>query len=246
MTRADLLEQIRSLRVRGLTPVQIAREVGLSKAEIAPLLRQVAGRPAAGPAGGAESALAERDLVGCWVSSGWSFGLGLDDATDLAAAVPFAEGESQGTSGLVAVLIARAGDRPMVLTVCGYLVDVYCLGLKTTVGPWSVRRGALDERSRGFFAGFPAGAVPAPLALAQHLVHGGVAYAAGLGFEPDPDFATTSAHLGPAPDGPCPITFGRDGMPFYVSGPYDDAGAVVATLEAGVGPGNYHYLVGID
>jgi hypothetical protein len=35
-------------------------------------------------------------------------------------------------------------------------------------------------------------------------------------------------------------------MPFYVCGPYDDARAVVATLEDGVGPGNYHYLVGID
>ena len=245
MSRADLLEVIRSLRVQGLTPDQIAREVGLSKSEVAPLLRQVAGRPAATPSAGSGSEPADRELVGCWVSSGWSAGLGVGDA-ELVAADPLPAGESEGTSGLVAVLIARAGDRPMVLTVCGYLVDVYCLGLKTTVGPWSVRRGALDERTRAFFAGFPAGAAPAPLALAQHLVHGGVAYAAGLGFEPDPDFATTAAHLGPVPVGPCPITFGRGGMPFYVSGPYDDARAVVATLEDGVGPGNYHYLVGID
>jgi hypothetical protein len=246
MSRTDLLEEIRSLRVQGFTPAQIAREVGLSKAEVAPLLRQVAGRTAATPSDGSRSEPADRELLGCWVSAGWSTGLELSNAPELAAADPLPVDESTGTGGLVAVLVARAGDRPMLLTVCGYLVDVYCLGVKTTVGPWSVRRSDLDERSRAFFAGYPAGAVPAPLVLAQHLVHGAVAYAAGLGFEPDPDFATTAAHLGPAPEGPCPITFGRDGKPFYVSGPYDDARSVVNTLEAGVGPGNYHYLVTVD
>jgi len=31
-------------------------------------------------------------------------------------------------------------------------------------------------------------------------------------------------------------------MPFYVEGPYDDADKIMQTLEASVGPGNYHFL----
>jgi hypothetical protein len=45
------------------------------------------------------------------------------------------------------------------------------------------------------------------------------------------------------PAGASPIRFGRDGKPFYVSGPYDKPGAVVETLEATVGAGNYDYMV---
>ena len=35
------------------------------------------------------------------------------------------------------------------------------------------------------------------------------------------------------------LTFGRDGKPFFVAGPYDNAPAIVAKLEATAGPGNY-------
>jgi hypothetical protein len=52
------------------------------------------------------------------------------------------------------------------------------------------------------------------------------------------------AYLG-TPAGASPIRFGRDGKPFYVSGPYDKPGAVVDTLEATVGAGNYHYMVDV-
>lgn len=245
MSRAELLEEIRLLRVQGMTPAQIARQVGMTKAEVAPLLRQVAGRTATGSSASRQAGPAGRELVGCWVNAGWSSGLGLDEAAGLAALDPLA-GTSGGSDGLVAVLVARAGDRPMLLTVCGYLLDVYCLGVKSTLGPRPVRRSALEEFRRAFFSGFTTDAFSAPLELAQHLVHGAAAYAAGLGFDPDPDFAVTADYLGPAPAGPCPITFGRDGMPFYVSGPYDDTRSVVNTLEGAVGPGNYHYMVTVD
>ncbi|MEJ7704145.1 MAG: hypothetical protein WKF47_10940 [Geodermatophilaceae bacterium] len=39
------------------------------------------------------------------------------------------------------------------------------------------------------------------------------------------------------------ITFGRDGMPFYAAGPYDDANAVMRTLTRTAGEGNFHFLV---
>jgi hypothetical protein len=75
-------------------------------------------------------------------------------------------------------------------------------------------------------------------------VHGAVAYARGFGFEPHPQFADTAPFLGPVPE-VCPIRFGRGGMPWYIAGPRDNPREVLAALEATVGPGNYHYIVGL-
>jgi hypothetical protein len=239
MDRKELLPVVREMRGRGLSQKQIARELGMRPAEVAPLLRQVAGshrqpvadRPLADPA--------ERDLVGCWINLGWSSGRGLDAASDWAASDP--EG-SQGplSSGLVGVMVARL-DRASRVTVCGYLVDVYCLGVKNTIGPQTIGSSAVAGYASRYFRAFGCTPRSVPLELAQHLVHGAVAYARGLGFEPHPDFASTSAYLGVAA-GVCPIRFGRDGNPFFISGPDDDARRVVDTLETRVGAGGYHYV----
>ena len=102
--------------------------------------------------------------------------------------------------------------------------------------------GSLDAWRREFFSAFDSPGVEAPLELAQHLVHGAVAFARRLGFEPYAEFAAAAVHLG-EPAGPVPIEFGREGVPFYVAGPYDDARSVVRTLEAAVGEGNHHYVL---
>jgi hypothetical protein len=49
-----------------------------------------------------------------------------------------------------------------------------------------------------------------------------------------PDFAAARGHLGEL-DEPCAITFGQEGRPLYVPGPYDDAIAVMETLAHAVG-----------
>jgi hypothetical protein len=72
-------------------------------------------------------------------------------------------------------------------------------------------------------------------------VHGAVAYARGLGFQPHADHAPAAPYLG-TPDGPTPIRFGRDGRPFYIAGSNDNPSAVLRTLDSTAGTGNYHYL----
>ena len=42
--------------------------------------------------------------------------------------------------------------------------------------------------------------------------------------------------------GPGTITFGKDGKPLYISGPYDDPRPVIRTLERTVGRGNFEFL----
>ena len=42
--------------------------------------------------------------------------------------------------------------------------------------------------------------------------------------------------------GPSTITFGKDGKPLYISGPYDDPRPVIRTLERTAGRGNFEFL----
>jgi hypothetical protein len=127
------------------------------------------------------------------------------------------------------------------VTACGYLVDVYCLGVKNTTGPHTMSSSALIEYTRRFFSAFGEAPRSVPLEVVQHLVHGAVAYARSFGFDPHQEFADTTPYLG-VPPGPCPIRFGRDGQPFYICGPDDNPRAVITALEATAGPSNYHYI----
>jgi len=113
-------------------------------------------------------------------------------------------------------MVARA-DRSSRVTLCGFLLDVYCLGVKNTLDPLTVSSSAVQDPSHRFLSGFPDLPRPVPLKLAQHLVHGDVAYAASLGFDPHKELPDVQPFLGPGP-GPCPTRFGRHGTPWYIAG----------------------------
>lgn len=134
-----------------------------------------------------------------------------------------------GAAGIVLALVARAGRGDQV-TVCGYLVDTFCLGVKDALGPKRMRNRDLPAFARAYFNVFPAPALKAPIELVCHLVLGAVEFASGLGFAPARDFEAARGHLGELDD-PCAITFGRGGEPLYVQGPYDDPIAILATLR---------------
>ena len=121
---------------------------------------------------------------------------------------------------------------------------MHCLGVKNAVGPRVMDQRELQGFTGSFFAAFDGRPVPAPLELAQHLVLGAVEYARELGFQPHPDFAAAAGHLG-AWAGPSDITFGRDGKPFYMQGPYDNPTAVIQTLNRTVGRDSYHYMIAV-
>lgn len=72
-------------------------------------------------------------------------------------------------------------------------------------------------------------------------MRGAIEYARGLGFEPHRSFDEVKAHLGPLTS-PSRITFGKDGRPLYISGPHDNPGSVIRTLERTAGAGNYNYI----
>jgi hypothetical protein len=233
MPDPELIERVRALRERGRSPKEIARALKLPPATIAPLVRTIA----------AESApdVPARVLAGCWVSPGWATGLTIHGHPDWPGADATGDLADLGPSGLVTVLVAveRGGTK---VSACGYLVDVYCLGVKNALGPRSLDRRKLPEFVHQYFDSYPEPPVPAPLDLARHLVFGAVAYARDLGFEPHPDFAAAAPYLEPW-TGPSAITFGLNGKPSYVSGPYDDVASVMRTLGRSAGQGNFDVTV---
>ncbi|SNQ47877.1 conserved hypothetical protein [Frankia canadensis] len=233
MDDADLLKQVSQLRDAGRSPKQIARVLGMPPSAVARLVRTVAAQT--------QAEAGEPAVVGCWVNAGWSRGLTVDPSRGWVDQAP----EPDGVGGLVSVLVARRHrwDR---VSVCGYLADVYCLGVKNAFGPDVKTELELSRFLPDYFASYPDGWQDAPGDLAADLVFGAVEYARGLGFEPHVDFAPAAGHLG-SWAGPSAITFGRDGKPFYISGPYDNPSKVMKTLQSTAGsPPAFNFLTGIE
>lgn len=245
MRDEELLDRVRVLRERRFTPGEIGRALGVGKAEAARLVRVVACEEesqAASAVSGTSGSHPAASQTRCWVSPGWHFGLRIDGHSHWpqGAAVP----TEYPDGGLAMVLIAEPRRRDR-LSVCGYLVDTWCLGVKNAFGPRSMGTNEFVTFKRDYFEPWDSECISVPLELAQHLVFGVIDYARGLGFEPHRDFRRARQALG-AWNAPSAITFGLDGEAVYVNGPYDDEKRVVATLERTVGRGGYHFTVSPD
>ena len=100
-----------------------------------------------------------------------------------------------------------------------FLVDVFCLGIKDTFyevlspAEYDYRVSSLQHET--FRALHPT--------CARKLVEGAEAYARDLGFPPHPDYQRARQIFGDLDATVCPThyVFGRDGKPFFLSGPYD-------------------------
>ena len=228
MPTQQLLDRVRELRDAGRTPKEIARALKMPPSAVAPLIRSVAA---------AEGRTREDALIGCWISPGWSSSVQAPERPDWPGSAP---SERTGHSGLVTVLVAR--DRGgSTAGVCFYLVDTWCLGLKDAAGPRSVDRRRLGGFIQQIFSAWDEPAVQVPLELGRQIVYGAIGYARELGFEPHADFGRAAGYLG-AWDGECELTFGRDGKPMYISGPYDDGERIIRKLRRGLGDGNYDFV----
>lgn len=228
----DLTQKARELRVQGQTPREIARSLGIRSAEASALVRKLAAEH--------DSANPDADLLGCWLNTGWSAGLGVPDRADWRD-----PGADDGTDGLLTVLVARRRRHRRKITACTYLVDAYCLGVKNAMGPDETDDRGLRSLADIVFSAYSAPPVGAPIDLIRDLVLGAAEYAQGLGFSPHPDFERARPHLGPW-EGPSAITFGCDGRPHYINGPGDDPDRVLRTLRRTIGDGGFHHTVAYD
>jgi hypothetical protein len=83
--------------------------------------------------------------------------------------------------------------------------------------------------------------------LAHEIIYGGIEYAKQFGFRPHRDFDLSQFILDPPDAHPRTgkAEFGKDGKPFYISGPYDDVDAILRQLVRTAGEGNYHFMTQI-
>jgi hypothetical protein len=232
MSDEQTIQRIRELRSRGLSPKEIARNLDIRTGVVSDAVRRLAAERAA-------TGL-ETDQIDCLLNAGWSTGLKVDRHPEWHD--PHAD---QSTGGLVTALVTRRRRHRRDASVCVYLLDVYCLGVKNAMGPNTTDDPELRRLTDRVFSVYHAPPVSAPIELVRDLAFGAADYARRLGFAPHPDFQRARAHLGPW-TGPSPITFGHNGKPTYVSGPYDDSEHIIRTLRKTVGPEGFRYTVSVD
>jgi len=236
MDSEDLMSRVQQLRAAGSTPKQIARTLGIPRSKAVALVHS-----GESPRSDRPTAV-EKQLIGCWITRQWSNGLTIEnrpaDWIDDDDLPPLAMG-----AGLPSVAVVREHSDAEV-SVCGYLVDTYCQGVKNAVPPHMMDRRDLTAYLDHFFSAYESPPLPVPIELAQNVVLGAVEYAHALGFDPNPDFYLAKPHLG-AWQPPSRIGFGLDGKPYFQQGPYDNPTRIMRTLDRSVGRGNYDFTAAV-
>ncbi len=233
MTPEQAAEILR-LRDAKVAPKQIARKLGLRPAEVTVFIRDHAEERYLEKARSGDL----QPIQACLVNRGAVQQLFPKKQSLLSKIRPQA---SQGVEGMCQVIVARQ-ERNRLL-VGSYLVDYWCLGVKDAILPRKIGASEHQLLIESCEERFDEPFVDITLEQAQAIVYGAVDYAHSLGFEPHKDFNTKAqVHLGLRPETLLPVEFGKDGQPFFMSGPYDDVDQVIKTLEASVGEGNFHYL----
>jgi hypothetical protein len=130
------------------------------------------------------------------------------------------------------------------LTFASYLVDVFCMGLKNTMCNVDMRPSRLNrELKAGFYEGDSA--ISCSPHFVNQIIYGAIEYAAALGFRPNRDFRDSRYVLeerDPSQEA-YDVSFGKEGKPFFIAGPYDDGPRIIAMLQRKLGEGNFDYLM---
>jgi hypothetical protein len=190
-----------------------------------PKVNIMAGMPRPGPISfrGATQALEqarELPLLGCWIMADWQ------------------------DEGITPVVVARKQTEDTVIFGV-YLVDIFCLGVKDAY--WKS-----DISLKQFTRQLPMLCSEEPeqceVSLAHELIYGSIEYARKFGFEPHPDYARASLLLDPPEKHPRKhrVTFGKDGKPLFVAGPYDNPEKIYSKLMQTAGEDNFDFLIGIE
>ena len=127
------------------------------------------------------------------------------------------------------------------------MVDLYCLGVKDVMAEENTPKSKYEQfmKSIMYFDNKP---VTCDINSGHTIIYSGVNYARGLGFEPHEDFEGYRHILVPEAEikMDASVKFGKDGRPFYIQGPNDDADYILATLKRTVGEENFDFLSQAD
>src|SRR5205809_2862715 len=114
----------------------------------------------------------------------------------------------------------------------------YSFTIITLASPKSWKTPKMDHRQK---------MTTCPIELAHQMVYASIDYAAQFGFEPQSDWAQSQYLLQPRGEleEPYQLSFGKDGKPFFISGPYDNVEQIIKQLDKTAGSGNYDVVVNL-
>lgn len=150
---------------------------------------------------------------------------------------------------MATVLIARDHTNGNI-TVCSYLVDLFCLGVKDSMYLFNVPVHEYEEFKEKFNSNMEMTEVD--YTLAHNIVYAGVEFAEEFGFKPHKDYESVTKFMLEEDTEDIElieIECGNDGKPLYMRGPFEDdakARKIIAQLEKNAGSGNYEYIDGFD
>ena len=130
------------------------------------------------------------------------------------------------------------------IALAGFLIDTFCLGVKNAMyreisgEEYEFYRREIESRT--------------PLESAhpsclRKLVEGAARYAQNIGLSPHPDYAKAYRLFGDIDASVCPVryTFGKDGKPLYINGPYETPAQqrkIIDTLTRHLGPHGFTHM----
>ncbi|MEW6365575.1 MAG: hypothetical protein AB1714_13185 [Acidobacteriota bacterium] len=142
------------------------------------------------------------------------------------------------------ILSRRLADGSLMVSI--FLVDVFCLGVKSALVAVT---SPADYREK--VSAMSANEVLEPVApeYLRRLVEEAVEYAGGLGIPPHPDYREAAALFGNIDATACDETFefGYQGKPMFVNGPHDSpafCNRVLQTLRERLGDDGFHFMLG--
>lgn len=144
--------------------------------------------------------------------------------------------------GIGWVVLARV-QPPGRVAASFFLVDVWCLGIKDAffaVMPQEIFEKRIGETDR------EQQYVDIDPSVARKLLNDAAAYADSFGLAPSEGFAAAEALFGDIPLATETFSFGKDGKPFFMSGPNDSPTRIrriVDTLGKRAGPDGFDYVV---
>lgn len=129
------------------------------------------------------------------------------------------------------------------------IVDLFCLGVKNTQYLFNITETEYRKKTNELEN---VELESISYTLAHNIVFAGLEYAEEYGFKPHKEFTSITRFMLEEDTEDIElieIDCGKDGKPFYISGPYEDQvtrNKVLAQLERTAGPGNYEFLSQVD
>ncbi len=146
--------------------------------------------------------------------------------------------------GMAKVLISKKMPSGKLIA-SSYLLDIFCLGVKNTFYQFNIDEFDYEDIKKRVYPEDQIMKECDPVFI-HNLIFGSVDYAYDLGFSPQKDFKITEYLLNPdfITDEINEIEFGKNGEPFFISGPDDNVNLIINKLNESVGEGNYKFMIG--